>query len=224
MNTRLGEFDIDGTRLILEDRVSRFDKTRGERILWIAGTSAFYSAVPLDPDSHELLCFEYCAQAMKTRPPQFYHHALVLGCGGGAIPRWLLEEYPSIKVDIVDRSEQIISICREYFLDRWDDCGRLNYYCVDAADFDSEDDYQLIFCDLFNGEEVAQVVYNKDFAAKLRRLAGDEGILVVNCGWDSPKRVNDIYSGVFEYVQTVPRQSWQTQVIKASGSKKSVYG
>ncbi len=215
MNIKREDITVDGTRLILEDRINTLHPQQSERVLWIAGTDAFYSAVPLSPDSHRLLCFNYCADALKMRQPDPFYHALVLGCGGGAIPRWLLEEYPSVTVDVVDRSPEIISMCRKYFLDRWDDSDRLKYHCVDAKDYDGECRYQFIFCDLFDGERLAPVVYEPGFAEKLRNLVSDDGFVIVNCGWGSPVELKTIYRSSFKNVQIFDRESWQTQVIMA---------
>ncbi len=128
-------FTVDGTRLVVEDRMNLAVPLRSERTLWIAGTNAYYSVVPLSSAWHCLLCFNYCEDVMKLYEPEFFQHALVLGCGGGAVPRWMLEEYPSLKVDVVDRSSQIIQICKKYFLNEWEDCDRLQYHCIDARDY-----------------------------------------------------------------------------------------
>ncbi len=210
------EFKIGDTRMIVEDRVNRLMPAFSERILRIAGTSIYYSVVPLSSSNHRLLCYNYCEDALKERKPSFYRHALVLGCGGGAIPRWLLEEYSSVVVDVVDISRDMIEVCKEYFLDEWEDSGRLKYHCIDALDYmPPVYEYQFIFCDLFSGTELAPPVFRKDFAAKLHNMICEDGILVINCGWGHQNEVRRIFQTQFEYVQIVERDSWQTEVIKA---------
>ncbi len=152
------------------------------------------------------------------REPRFYKHALALGCGGGAVPRWMLEEYPSLQVDVVDRSPEIIAICKKYFLHEWEGSPRLKYFCTDAQDFEPADyQYQFIFCDLFNGKSLAPVVYSNSFAEKMRRITCDDGILVINCGWNHLDEVKKIYRNHFKKLQEITREPWQTEVVVASG-------
>ncbi len=217
MNIKREDFTVNGTRLILEDRINTFHPSRSERILWIAGTSAYYSVAPLCPARHELLCFTYCADALKMYDHDFLENALILGCGGGAVPRWILEEYPTAIVDVVDRSPEIISICKKYFLQRWEDSDRLRIHCVDAQDYmPPEYKYQFIFCDLFDGQNLAPVVYDQDFAEKLRYMISDDGFIMINCGWYDPDTIRKLYRTLFRHVQTLDRESWQTQVIEVN--------
>ncbi len=212
-------FSVDGTRLIVEDRIPVLSPWRGERILRIAGTNAFYSAVPLGPARHRLLCYNYCEDALRAQRQRsdYYRHALVLGCGGGAVPGWLLGTYRSLSVDVVERSPEIIDVCRTYFLKRWERSDRLRYYCMDARDFKPpEYPYQFIFCDLFDGENLAPLVYNREFSEKLHDMLCGDGLLVTNCGLDELIDVQQVYRTLFRYLQIVERKSWQTQVIKAS--------
>ncbi len=213
------EFTAGDTRLIVEDWIDVTHPKKSRRILWIAGTNALYSEVPLLPSQHELLCYNYCEDALRLKDPSFYRHALVLGCGGGAIPRWLLEEYPSLYVDVVDFSQEIIDICKEYFVTAWADSDRLNFYCTDAKDYEqSEYKYEFIFCDLFDGENLVPFVYTREFAEKLNGMIADDGLLAVNCGWNHINDVLDAYEDVFKYQQIIRRDSWQTQALIMSNS------
>ncbi len=211
-------FDVGNARLVVEDVIDIFFPWKSTRMLLIADTNAFYSEVPLFNCSHKLLCYNYCEDALKLRDKYFFRHALVLGCGGGAIPRWLLSEYPSITVDAVDYSQAVIDVCREYFLNKWDDSDRLNYYCVDAQDFDQPDfQYEFIFCDLFDGENLVPFVYSQGFAKKLRSLICDDGILVINCGW--MEHLDDVikaYHPEFAYLTDIKRNPWQNDVLIGS--------
>ncbi len=217
-NTTREEFVVDGTPLAIEDRIDNNYPWLSERILWIAGTCAYYSTAPICPARHKLLCFTYCEDVLKAQKPGFLKNALVLGCGGGAVPRWILEEYPDASVDIVDRSPQIIFLCKKYFLQRWNDSARLTYHCTDARDYEPpEYRYQFIFCDMFDGENLAPVVSEHDFAVKLRDMMSDDGIMMVNCGWnDNLQKVREVYRTVFRHLKVLQRDSWQTQVIQMS--------
>ncbi len=210
-------FTAGDTRLIVEDRINLFLPWRSQRVLKIAGRNALYSSVPLWPGRHKLLCYQYCAETMKKRDLGFYHHVLVLGCGGGALPRWLLEEYPDLLVDVVDISKEIIAVCKEYFLKKWKNSERLTFICTDAREFEQKEySYEFIFCDLFDGANLAPLVYNRDFVKNLYGMLADKGILVVNCGWvHLGEVIREIYQETFEEVEPVNRKSGQTEVLQA---------
>ncbi len=210
-------FTVEDARLIVEDIITIFLPWRSTRLLMIAGTNAYYSEVPLFSSRHRLLCYTYCADALKKRKPSFYKHALILGLGGGTVPRWLLEEYPSLSVDVVDYSAQIIAVCKKYFLQKWENSDRLKYYCTDAQAYEPPAyQYQFIFCDLFDGEKLVPCVYSPDFAKKLRTMLCDDGLLIINCGWsDHLQEVQDAYRKEFAHLQLVDREPWQTDVIEA---------
>ncbi len=212
-------FQEGSASLLVEDRIPLVVPWRGERILWIKGSNAYYSVVPLFSFRHELLCFTFCEQIMEMRPADFYHHALVLGCGGGAVPRWMLENYRSLSVDVVDISSKILSVCRKYFLHRWKHSRRLKLFCEDARDYEAEDDlYEFIFCDMFDGENLAPVVTDPAFAIKLHGMVTEEGLLVINCGWHHRDEVCAVYGRIFKHMWIIEREPWQTEVVMASDS------
>ncbi len=212
-------FQDGSAHLLVEDRIPLVIPWRGERMLWIEGSNAYYSVVPVFSFRHDLLCFTFCEQVMNMRPDDFYHHALVLGCGGGAVPRWMLETYKSISVDVVDISAKILSVCKKYFLGRYKHSRRLQLFCEDAADYEAaKDRYQFIFCDLFDGENLAPVVYDPAFARKLHGMISKDGLLVINCGWHHKDQVCAAYQPVFQYMWSIEREPWQTEVVMASDS------
>ncbi len=219
---RRKSFSVGDTRLTVEDVINIFLPWRSTRILMIAGTNAYYSEVPLFSFQHRLPCYTYCADVLKKRNPSFYRHALILGCGGGTVPRWLLEEYPDLSVDVVDYSPQILEVCQEYFLQKWQDSDRLSYTCADARDYaPPKYKYQFIFCDLFDGENLAPCVYDPAFARKLRGMTAGGGLLVINCGWaDALPKVRAAYQDLFPAFETVDRQPWQTQVVWACAGRE----
>ncbi len=209
-------FVVGGQPLLLEDRIDLVRPWRSSRVLSVPGTNVFYSSLPLFAFSHRLLSYQYCIPVLRTRERAFYRRMLVLGCGGGAVPRWLLEEYPLATVDVVEWHAEMIAICREYFLKRWEGCPRLHYHCTDARDYEAADNsYQFIFCDLFDKIELAPVVTETVFARKLHSLLCDEGILVINCGWHHLAEVRRVYGEYFSNMKKMRRDPNTTQVVVA---------
>ncbi len=213
--TTLEHFNLGKTSLTVRDRIPLLTPWLGDRGIWIDGTESYYSIVPVCSARHNLLCFTFCADVLQTYPPDYCHNALVLGCGGGAVPRYLLEKYPAIYVDVVDYSEKIIEICQKYFLNRWQDSSRLIYHCMDARDYVvPETPYQFIFCDLFDGQSLAPPVMDADFALKLYAMLDTGASLIINCGFSGAKDVMPVYTPFFSTVEQIKREAWQTQVIR----------
>ncbi len=209
-------FIAGGQTFMLEDKINLLLPWRSSRIMSIPGTGFYYSDIPLFPFSHRLLCYDYCVPALRANDKSFYERTLVLGCGGGTIPLWLLKEYPRATVDVVELYPEMIAICREYFLKRWEGSGRLTYHCTDARYYEAPaENYQFIFCDLFDKVDLAPVVTEADFALKLHTLLATNGMLVINCGWNHLADVCRTYGMLFENIDVLKREPFATQVVVA---------
>ncbi len=211
-------YHVGGETLVIVDIYDLVFPWRRSRMLAIKGTNVFYSNVPLFPFCHRLLCYNYCIPPLRTRHKTFYKRMLVLGCGGGAVPHWLLGEFSQVTVDVVELEQGIIDICKEHFLKKWERSGRLSFYCMDASAYEAPaDSYQFIFCDIFAGEMVPPFVKDVRFMQKLHKLLSSRGILVVNCGFGmhNIKDIRSVLNVLFPKVMTVKRYPRNTQVLVA---------
>ncbi len=209
---------VGDTTLLVVDRINLIFFWRSSRKLSVAGAKILYSKVPLFPFNHRLLCVNYCVPPLRSKDKAFYQRMLVLGCGGGALPLWLLNEYPQVTVDVVELSQEIIAISKEYFLKKWEGSDRLIYHCIDANDYEAPaETYQFIFCDIFNEATVHPLVTGTDFAKKLHTLLSPQGILVINCGFgqEGLEKAKAVYSKIFDNIEVVKRDPRATQVLVA---------
>ena len=55
---------------------------------------------------------------LSKQKNQIFHSALVLGGGGCAVPIGLLQEFPNLTIDIVEHSQIMIRIAKEYFISK----------------------------------------------------------------------------------------------------------
>lgn len=130
-----------------------------------------------------LLMHKY-TQAMLTslgwRSPD---KVLVLGVGGGSIPKFLLHYYPSIEIDAVELRPEVVRIASEYF-SLYED-KRLSIHHGLAQDFlnstSHESNYDLILVDLFltTNEKDISVDISEQFI-QLDKLLSTEGTLCMN--------------------------------------------
>jgi len=181
-------------QLIVEDMKFFTRKERDTRVLRMDGSGVLYSRIPLNKESNALLVYSYCAPLLSMlkgigATPE---RTLVLGGGGGAVPLHLLRSYERVSVDVVEICAESIRITKSLFLpDYAQDGGRLNFVHNDAKNAVKalSPAYQFIFCDLYAGGVPAEIMYNPDFMRDISRLAGTDGLLVVNGGSFSPKGV-----------------------------------
>ncbi len=211
-------FHVGGQTLTIVDRYDLVLPWRSSRMLMVPEAGVFYSNVPLFSFCHRLLCLDYCVPPLRARGKAFYRRMLVLGCGGGAVPHWLLGEYPHVTVDVVELEQALIDICKKHFLKRWERSPRLVFHCIDASAYEAPaGSYQFIFCDIFAGDKVPPFVKDVRFLQKLHTLLSPRGILVVNCGFGmrNVRDIRDVLVTLFPKVRTVERHPGGTQVLVA---------
>ena len=130
-----------------------------------------------------LLMHKY-TQAMLTslcwKTPE---KVLVLGVGGGSIPKYLLHYYPAVEIEAVELRPEVIRIASEYFGLHEDQ--RLSIHHGLAQDFlnstSHESYYDLILVDLFlTAREKDISVDISEQLIQLDKLLSSEGILCMN--------------------------------------------
>ncbi len=137
-------------------------------------------------------------------------HAVVLGCAGCAIPRYLLSTFSSIMVEGVEISSQLVSIARKYFLEGLP-LDRFSLITSDAVAYCASQSissrFDLIVSDLFDGHSVLGRIYSDDFLSRIRILMHDDKSLFVanlsGIGRDSLKRIVRCCQGLFYCVHVV---------------------
>lgn len=177
----------DRMRMLIEDTIFWRDKTRNFRTLRVDGSNLVYSRIPLDPKENALLVYNYCAPllGMLKGSGVSIRRTLVLGGGGGAVPRYILQNYEKATCDTVEINAESIRIAEQYFLPEFSgEGGRSHMIQADAkqAVKTLEAPYQFIFCDLYIGGQPIDAVLSHEFMTDVSRLAGDKGLLVINGG------------------------------------------
>jgi len=118
-----------------------------------------------------LAALAFCPQAQSF---------LVLGLGGGSIPRMLLAARPGISVEAVEIDPAILDLAARYF-----EINRLTSFVVhlaDAAVFleSCQSKYDVIIVDAYIGEKFPDQCATPKFLSGARNCLTDEGVLVVN--------------------------------------------
>ena len=104
-------------------------------------------------------------------------HALNLGVGGGTLERFLGAYYPELALTSVEESPEVCSLAGEFF-----NVDEASVAVTSAQSFlaRSSATYDVIFCDLFEGERAAPCVASSQFLEDLKVSTSDLGTVAFN--------------------------------------------
>lgn len=108
---------------------------------------------------------------------------LIIGLGGGTIPRALQEVIPEARIDVVEIDPAVVSVARRYF-----DLGQSSKLNVIEADgrvhvkraLRGEQRYDLIMLDAFDHEYIPEHLLTQEFLKEVRSLLAPGGVLAAN--------------------------------------------
>lgn len=109
---------------------------------------------------------------------------LVLGLGGGSLPRFLLRHYPDTLIEVVESRAAMVGVARDHF--DLPDCAGLTIEVADGAEHLQRrlaagvSRYDLILVDLFDDQGLAPVVMRHEFFSALAGLVSMAGAVCVN--------------------------------------------
>jgi len=110
---------------------------------------------------------------------------LVLGLGGGVIPREMHYYFPNLDVDVVEIDREVQKIAEQFFGFRQDD--RLRVHVADGRMFikrllrhDPVPKYDIIILDAFNSDYIPFHLMTKEFLQEVRSVLADSGVVIAN--------------------------------------------
>jgi spermidine synthase len=113
------------------------------------------------------------------------NNLLVLGLGGGVIPREMRHYFPSIKIDVAEIDRDILPIASKYFGFKPDE--NMKVHVTDGRVFvkkqlrlDPVPKYDIIVLDAFNGDYIPFHLMTKEFLEELKGVLSDDGVVVAN--------------------------------------------
>jgi spermidine synthase len=152
---------------------------RGLRTLWFERNGVRQSVVdPDDPDHLELpyLRAMLVGMALAEEPQRI----LVVGLGGGSLPRFIHKHYPQVTIDVVDIDPDVVKVAKRFFGFRED--ATLRAHVADGRRFIEETRvrYDVIFLDAYGSENIPYHLATREFLDGVRRALGPKGIVVGN--------------------------------------------
>ena len=177
--------------------------------LWSADRirhTVFDSAIPhlpgLEYARNMLAALAFCPQAQSC---------LVLGLGGGSIPRMMVTARPQIEVEAVEIDPAVVELATRYF-----EIGALPRFTIhleDAAAFlrYCTSRYGIVILDTYVGEKFPNQCATKEFIKDIRRCLLEDGVLAVNwLNGDSQLRKD-----LLENLEYIFGQVWQLPGLKS---------
>jgi len=180
------------TSSVYNKRIVVTEGPPGVRTLWFEEGGSRQSTVKKDdPDYLELrytrampIGLAVRAGDDQTRAPA--NDVLIIGLGGGTIPRFLHEHFPKMMIDIVDIDPKVVDVARRFFWFR--ENQQVHVHVADGRDFIQKQiargkRYHIIFLDAFGPDEIPRSLTTCEFLQSVRTAISDDGIVVANV-WD----------------------------------------
>jgi spermidine synthase len=107
---------------------------------------------------------------------------LLLGVGGGTILPLLQTQYPSARIDAVDRDPEILRLGRKYFgLNTYQ---KISFLVADAREYvlhpGAQLKYGLVIVDLYIGNDVPVFATQAPFLRNVKNTVRDNGMMMMN--------------------------------------------
>ncbi len=177
-------------RTVADEESVEVGEVDGVRSLYL-GSSTIQSSMRLKtpyslelPYSRAMMLFLLFAKRTQD--------VLVLGLGGGSVPKYIHQFLPEMSTRVVELNPQVIAIARSHFYLPEDD-ARLQVIQGDGKQYLEENPQTtgMLMLDIFDGQGIPPELYAQDFFDTCRAALKPEGMMAVNL-WGSDKNF-DIY-------------------------------
>ncbi len=151
------------------------------REMWFQGKGKFYLQTRIDLDRPSDMALVYTrlllAPLLWNPNPS---RILMIGLGGGVLPRFLNEVYPELAIDVVEVDAYVTELARRYFNFKEGPCLRV--FEDDGRAFVKQcgHKYDMVFLDAFKGGSVPYHLKTFEFYREIAQSLSEEGVLVTN--------------------------------------------
>lgn len=169
----------------------------------------------------------FCGLLYQPEPER----VLVLGLGGGVIPRQMRDYYPEAYIDVVEIDKAIPPIAEKYFSFKPDE--KMKVHVDDGRMFvkkrlrDKEaDKYDIVILDAFNGDYIPFHMMTREFLEEVSGMLADDGVVVANVFSNSQlfDAEYQTFSEVFKQCQVYLGQESTNAMITAFGPEGCLLG
>ncbi len=123
----------------------------------------------------------FCGLLYEPEPKRM----LVLGLGGGVIPREMHHYLPALEIDVVEIDPEIVLIAKRFFGFREDE--KLRVHTDDGRMFvkkqlrrDPVPKYDIVILDAFNSDYIPFHLMTKEFLEEVKGVLAEDGVVIAN--------------------------------------------
>lgn len=176
-NYRVADHIYDGN---VEENTRNIEFTKPDTTYFYLHSSVYLDKrkawQPIYDIPQELISF------WRTKANQ-YKNALVLGCAGCTIPRFLVLNYPVCKVLGIEISSQLIDIAKKYFyIQEYD--SQFTLIQEDAFSYIEKypayPHFDIVYVDLFDGDRVPAQILTMEFITSLMARMEKNSLAIIN--------------------------------------------
>lgn len=141
--------------------------------------NSWQSGMALDDPFRSVFAYtDYFHLGFALRPQAT--DVLVIGLGGGLVPKQIWKHYPGVRVDVVEIDPAVVQVARQYFALPED--ARLQVHVQDGRRFleETERRYDLILLDAYYADAIPFHLVTREFMELVRRRLKDGGLAAAN--------------------------------------------
>jgi len=189
---------------------------QGLRTLRFGADGVRQSVVKLDDPDHLELGYARAmpaAMALVDQP----RRVLIVGLGGGTIPRLLHAHFPQLEIDVVEIDPDVVAVATQYF--GFQEDKRMRAYVDDGRRFIAQhrNRYDVIFLDAFSADSIPYHLATREFLLEVRRALTPTGLVAGNVWSRHSNRLYDsmvrTYLDVFESLYVIDVQGTGNKIL-----------
>ena len=166
-----------------------------------------------DPQGRGLPYTDYIDLALLYKPD--IRNVLVIGLGGGTLPKRFVRDYPHVNVEAVEIDADVVKIAKKYFSVQ--EGPRLKIFTSDGRQFlrRSKKKYDLIVLDAYYADTVPFFLTTKEFFTIVRTHLTPDGVFVNNTvGTDNGPK-SKFFRSVYRTMKEVMPQCHTFKVVES---------
>lgn len=187
--------EMSNDEKVLVERHSAFQGIRltesadGLRTLRFTADGPSQSIVKVGDPRHLELPYARVLPACLAFTPNL-RRILIVGLGGGTIPRFIHSYFPEMIIDVVELDPAVVTVATEYC--GFEEGARLRVHVDDGRDFieASRGGYDAIILDSFDTDSIPAHLTTLEFLKAVRKALAPEGIAIANI-WG--RAINRLY-------------------------------
>ncbi len=198
----LETFSIDDTIYKIVDRTSFMPNIKNTRRILFKKDNHIYShsAIYLNPKHHFQPALLIPQKVISIWSQSYsFNSALILGCAGCCVPRFIGLHYPKSKTVGVEISEYFIEIAKKHFLlDQIENQFELiqgdaiNY----VKNYNLDYKQSVIYIDIFCANKIIPDIFTENFINAAYNATSENGMIIINILGENNQQIKSFFNNI----------------------------